>query len=481
MSNADLRVPSKGKSARSWEAQVQSEDRDGFFRRILDELPAAIYTTDPLGRITYYNEAAVELWGHRPPLGESEWSGSWHLFNSDGTPLAHADCPMAMAIKEQRPIRGVEAIAERPDGSRVPFLPFPTPLFDAKGRLVGAVNTLIDISSAKDADAVRERLAAIVTSSDDAIVSKNLSGIIQSWNAAAERMFGYTAEEAIGQSVLLIIPEDRQDEEPEILARLARGERIDHYETVRRRKDGTLLDVSLTVSPVRDATGRVIGASKIARDISESKRAAERQALLLREMNHRVKNLFTLASGIVGLSARSASSPQELASSVRERMAALGRAHDLTLPKLTDEEAVRQPSTTLHRLIETILAPFDRGEIDGHSRFEITGADFALSPQAVTSFALLIHEFATNAAKYGALSQPEGRVTVACAAEEDQLQLTWIERGGPTLVGAPTTEGFGGQLSRMILGGKFKGELTHDWSPEGLTVVIRAPRRSLDT
>src|SRR5579871_5570975 len=127
MSNADLRVPSKGKSARSWEAQVQSEDRDGFFRRILDELPAAIYTTDPLGRITYDSEAAVELWGHRPPLGESEWSGSWRLFNSDGTPLAHADCPMAMAIKEQRPIRGVEAIAERPDGSRVPFLPFPTP------------------------------------------------------------------------------------------------------------------------------------------------------------------------------------------------------------------------------------------------------------------------------------------------------------------------------------------------------------------
>ena len=119
------------------------------------------------------------------------------------------------------------------------------------------------------------RLSAIVDSSDDAIVSKDLTGRIQSWNRAAELLFGYTAEEAVGRSIRMLIPDERQDEEDQVLATLARGERIEHYETVRRRKDGSLIDISLTVSPLKDVTGRVIGASKIARDISVRKRAEE--------------------------------------------------------------------------------------------------------------------------------------------------------------------------------------------------------------
>jgi len=116
-------------------------------------------------------------------------------------------------------------------------------------------------------------LAAIVESSDDAIITKSLDGIIQTWNKSAEHLFGYTAEQAVGKPVSMLIPQNRQDEEPEILARLRRGERIDHYETVRQRSDGTLLDISLTVSPLRDSQGRIVGASKIARDITGQKRA----------------------------------------------------------------------------------------------------------------------------------------------------------------------------------------------------------------
>ena len=128
----------------------------------------------------------------------------------------------------------------------------------------------------------------------------------------------------------LIIPEERHDEEPEILDKIRRGEPIRHFETVRQRKNGSLIDISLTISPIRDAKGRVIGASKIARDITELTRARDRQQLLLREMSHRVKNLFALSSSIVGLSARSARSVQELADAARERLAALARAHSLT-------------------------------------------------------------------------------------------------------------------------------------------------------
>ncbi len=157
-------------------------------------------------------------------------------------------------------------------------------------------------------DALRESdqrlrwLASIVESSDDAIVSKNLDGAITSWNKGAERVFGYTAEEAIGQTITIIIPEDRRDEERDILTRIGRGEHIDHFETIRRRKDGSLIPVSLTISPVKNVDGRILGASKIARDITEQKRNQEQIATLAREAEHRSKNLLANVQATVKLS-----------------------------------------------------------------------------------------------------------------------------------------------------------------------------------
>src|SRR5215470_7193724 len=134
---------------------------------------------------------------------------------------------------------------------------------------------LMDISERKEAEASSARLAAIIESSNDAIVSKDLNSIIVSWNAGAQRLFGYSAEEAIGRSITMLFPLDRVDEEKQILTRIRAGERVEHFDTFRRRKDGTLVNVSVTISPVRDASGRIIGASKIARDITERKRAEE--------------------------------------------------------------------------------------------------------------------------------------------------------------------------------------------------------------
>ena len=127
-------------------------ERERRFRELLDALPAAVYTTDAAGRITYYNDAAATLWGHRPPLGSSAWCGSWKLFWPDGTPLRHDECPMAVALKEDRAVRGMEAAAERPDGTRVPFIPYPTPIHDESGKLIGAVNMLVDITDRKRAE-----------------------------------------------------------------------------------------------------------------------------------------------------------------------------------------------------------------------------------------------------------------------------------------------------------------------------------------
>lgn len=256
-------------------------DGDLRFRDLLDALPAAIYTTDAAGRITYFNPAAVELAGRRPELGKDEWCVSWRLFRPDGTPMPHDCCPMAVALRENRAVRGEEAILERPDGTRVRFVPYPTPLRDASGALVGAVNMLVDLRDRQEAERASSFLAAIVASSDDAIVSKDLNGIVTSWNRGAEAVFGYRADEMIGRPILLLLPPDRAWEEDEILGKLRRGERIEHFETVRRRKDGREIVVSLTISPVRDPSGRIIGASKIARDITDNKRAEA----ALRELN----------------------------------------------------------------------------------------------------------------------------------------------------------------------------------------------------
>lgn len=243
------------------------------YRDLIHGLPAAVYTCDSEGRITLYNHVAAVLWGREPAIGIDQWCGSWKIYRPDGTPLPLDQCPMSVTLREGRAVRGEEIIIERPDGARRHILPHPEPLKDEQGRVVGAINMLVDITERKEAERAVANLAAIVTSSDDAIVGKNLDGIVTSWNRAAERLFGYREDEMIGQPVSRLIPPDRPDEEPSILGRLRRGEAIEHYETIRCRKDGTRLHVSLSVSPVIDAQGTIIGASKIARDITEQKLA----------------------------------------------------------------------------------------------------------------------------------------------------------------------------------------------------------------
>src|SRR5919197_1895348 len=239
----------------------------GGMRAILEALPAAIYTTDAAGRITSFNDEAVRFSGRAPQLGSDSWCVTWKLYCPNGTPLPHDQCPMAIALREGRPVRGISAIAERPDGTRVHFMPYPTPIKDASGKVIGAVNMLVDITEQKRAEEAQARLAAIVGSSADAIFSSPLDGTIQTWNQGAEHLFGYSAAEALGESVALIVPEERRAEELELMARIARGEVVLNFETVRRAKDGRSFDISLTASPIRDAKGRVVGASSIPSDI----------------------------------------------------------------------------------------------------------------------------------------------------------------------------------------------------------------------
>jgi PAS domain S-box-containing protein len=314
------------------------------------------------------------------------------------------------------------------------------------------------------------RLAAVVESSEDAILTKDLNGVITSWNRGATELFGYSAEEAIGRSVTMLIPEDRQDEEPSILTRIRSGQRIEHYETVRRRKDGSLIDISISVSPLKDSDGTIIGASKIARDITERKRAQEQERLLVREMNHRIKNLFALASSIISLSARDAETPQALKVKATERLTALARVHSLTLARHGLGDGTVAMPTTLHALIKAILAPYEES-IAAEQRITLGGDDVQLSASSTTSFALLVHEFATNAAKYGALSNERGTIAIESRRAGDRLVVDWLEQDGPPVSPPTSVEGFGSYLAKATVK-TLDGEITYDWDPAGVALRL---------
>jgi PAS domain S-box-containing protein len=260
-----------------------------------------------------------------------------------------------------------------------------------------------------------QRLAAIVHSSFDAIISKTLDGTVTSWNASAQSMFGYTAEEMIGQSIRRLIPSDRQHEENAILRRLAANQRVEPFETVRLRKDGRALNVSLTISPITDGSGLVIGASKIARDVSERKARDAHIQLLLREINHRSKNLLSVVQSIAH---RTASGGDEgFLSRFSQRLGALAVNQDLLTANEWD-------GVDLEKLMEAQLAPF------AEARLRISGPSVKISSAAAQAIGMAVHELATNATKYGAWSndQGTGRLDVGSRCRAVQHALERVQR-----------------------------------------------------
>ncbi len=430
-------------------------------RSILEALPSAIYTTDAAGRITFFNESAATLWGVRPELGKSEFCGSWKLYWPDGTPMLHDECPMAQTLKTGKPVRGATAVAERPDGTRVSFIPYPTPLFDDAGTLIGGVNMLVDITETNRTDFAQQRLAAIIELSDDAIISKDLTGTITTWNSGAERLFGYTAAEAIGNPVTMLIPDNQVNDEPKIIASIQRGEKIDHYETVRRRKDGTLIDISLTVSPIKNAQGKIIGASKIARDITQQRRAQEQQNLILNEIKHRIRNTLATVQAISAQTMRSATAEERSAFAARLRT--LAAAHDLlTLEKWNQ--------ASLSEVVGKALDPF----VEEHrARFDSYGPNLSLNANNALLVAMALHELATNAVKYGSLSNKRGSVQIAwnvLPGNADRMRLTWREAGGPAVT-PPSRKGFGSLLIEMAFQDR-GGSSRIDFDPQGLVCTL---------
>jgi PAS domain S-box-containing protein len=355
-------------------------------------------------------------------------------------------------------VREQEVHIERPNGSRGIALVDIEAVKDSGGKIVGAVNCFQDITERKCSEEAALRLAAIIQSSDDAIISKDLDGIITSWNGGAERIFGYLAKEIIGKPITILMPPDCQKEEKAIIDQIRRGQRVEHYETIRQRKNGDLINISLSISPLRNHQGKVIGASKIARDITEHKRSEAQIVNLAREAEHRTKNILATVLATVRLSHSDTS--DDLKQLIEGRISALAKIHTLFVES-------RWAGAELHRLVTEELSPYS----GGRARVRVDGPAVMLEPSTAQTAAISLHELATNAAKYGSLSAAGGHVEIAWSLTTDgRLNLRWIESGGPT-VAPPTHRGFGTRIMENMIG-QLRGEVRFDWRDQGLRCEI---------
>ena len=319
------------------------------------------------GMITSWNKAAERIFGYRA----KEAIGSHITLIVPKDRNAEEDDIVARVLRGES-VEHFDTVRQRKNGSLIDISLTVSPVKDSQGRVVGASKVAREITERRRAERSTALLAAIVDSSDDAIVSKTLDGIITSWNHSAERIFGYSAEEAIGKHITLIIPRDRWDEEARIIERLRRGERIDHFRTIRRRKDGTLFDVSLTISPVKASDGHIIGASKVARDITVEVRADEALRVSERELRNLSQSLDSQVRSRTGelqelswqlMRARDEERryiARELHDSAGQSLAVLAMEVDQLLQKATnspglaaDIERIRETVRHLHSEIRT--------------------------------------------------------------------------------------------------------------------------------
>lgn len=469
---------------------VQEGNLDALYGHFLDA--AVVLMSADMGslQVCEPETKALRLLAHRG--FDPQAAAYWHAVSLDSAP----SCAGTGAAEARTLVRDVELDAKvigTPDldayrRANIRAMQS-TPLVSRSGKLLGMISTywcqpheptemalrLLDVLSRQAADLIEriqventlresevqaQRLASIVESSDDAIISKDLDGTITSWNRGAERIFGYFAEEAIGRPITMLIPADRQDEELTIIDRIRRGERVDHYETIRRRKSGELINISLTVSPVRNKAGTIVGASKIARDITERKRIETQMTILAREAEHRAKNM--LASVLAAVHLSSADTVEGLKQTIEGRIQALANVHALFVQS-------RWIGADLRSIVAQELSPYCR---DGDQRSRVEGPDRLLEPDAAQAIAVTLHELATNAAKYGALSVPEGRVSVDWAERpEGGIGLRWREESGPA-VQPVRRRGVGTRVMEGMVAGQLKGRIDFAWTDAGLVCEI---------
>jgi PAS domain S-box-containing protein len=322
-----------------------------------------------------------------------------------------------------------------------------------------------DVTERKRADAETARMAAIASTSQDALFGVTLDGRIEAWNPAAERLFGYSAAEIIGRQISVLADEKHRAEQERMLTSLSAGESIGPLDTMRLRKDGTSFNASLSVAPVKAADGKVIGMSAAVHDISDRKEWEARQLLMSRELAHRVKNSFAVLQSILRSTLKSSRDPKHFAEAFSGRLHSLAAAQDI----LTSNDWKGAE-----------LGGLARGQLSFYlesapGRLTISGPQVNLPADHAVPFGLILNELATNALKHGALSSPNGTVALSWlvepAAEQGRrLLVEWTEKGGPnTALRGP--DGFGSTLIDKSLP---DAKVTRVFGPDGLVCKIEA-------
>ncbi len=330
--------------------------------------------------------------------------------------------------------------------------------------VTGVVITFMDVTDRKRHELALSQIAAIVESSQDAILGHSLDGEITSWNGGAEQIFGYPATEAIGQSLLMLFSESQNQEISALLDKVRHGERVKPFQTQCIRRNSQPVHVSLTISPVLDGDSTIVAASSVARDMTEWVRSEEQRTLLLAELDHRVKNTLATVQSIARQTLRGADSLEAFYETFEARLMAVSRTHNL----LTKSNWQKAP---LEQIVLGELSPY------GDSHFSIKGEPVLLNARQALAFGMAIHELATNAAKYGALSDPNGLVKISWTVEETpapekMLQIHWVETGGPAVV-KPQRIGFGSQLIERSFANEKQGEVRIDFDPEGVRCAMQ--------
>jgi two-component system, chemotaxis family, CheB/CheR fusion protein len=497
---------------------VESATIYGLSEDLLQALPVAIYTTDADGLVTSYNEAAARLWGRHPELGKEEYCGSYKLFWPDGTPLPLDQCPMAMTLRQKRAIRGLEAVCERPDGSRIALIPYPTPIFDRSGNLVGAVNMVVDISERKrteDAlakhrdeqaalyqltdslyraetldqaheaalDAIGRALGcerASVLLFDDAGVMRFAAwrGLSDSYRQAVEGHSPWTPD-AKGPEPICIDDVGASDL-PDALKAIVSAEGIEALAFVPVTANGVLVGKFMTYysAPHAFSKGEVDLAVTIARQLGFSierfraeefrRRAQARQELLAREIQHRTKNLFAVVLAVVARSFVGKNTVKDAEDAVVSRLRSLGDTHVMLIDK-------QWQGADLMDIVCAEMSPFA-------GRVQIEGTSLILSATAAQNFALALHELATNAAKYGALSNTTGRVHIFWSEQKSNgpssFVFRWRELGGPA-VSAPAQKGFGSAVLEQVMAQYFEGSPHVEFLASGVAYELNGTLETL--
>lgn len=341
---------------------------------------------------------------------------------------------------------------------------------DAPGRKrpTRSIGLIVDITDRKFGEEANALHASTVHSSTDAIFSIDPGLIIKTWNGGAERLYGYTAAEAIGQPLKMICPEELREEQSGLYAQTMTGKPV-LLETVRRHKDGHLVPVGISGSPIFAPDGRVTGVAAVHRDMTENREFKEHLGFTLRELSHRTKNLLAVVQGLARMIARRSDDLDEFEVRFRGCIQALAHSHDLLVQH-------DWQGATLQELLRVQLAAF--GGIDT-KKITVRGPEVFLTPSAMQSLGLIMHELGTNATKHGALSTPEGSVAVGWTRDPANhgVTMVWQEQGGPP-VAEPTRKGFG-QVMFERIGASLDGSITTDFRPDGFVCTVTVAANNL--